>query len=158
MTTEQISLLVSLLLLAAGLVAAFVVLRRVKGSPSAGDPAPMAGPSPADPLPPAATVPSPYLAKAEGAPDDLMRIKGIGPKLSQRLNELGVFHYRQIADWTPEQLALVDADLGSFQGRPERDRWQEQARLLASGDLKAFERMHGRLGEASPSLPPPGAA
>jgi predicted flap endonuclease-1-like 5' DNA nuclease len=74
-----------------------------------------------------------------------MRIKGIGPKLSTRLAELGVFHYRQIADWTPEQLAAVDAQLGNFQGRPERDQWQSQARLLASGDVKAYERAHGKL-------------
>jgi predicted flap endonuclease-1-like 5' DNA nuclease len=74
-----------------------------------------------------------------------MRIKGIGPKLSARLAELGVFHYAQIAGWTPEQLAAVDAQLGNFQGRPERDQWQSQARLLASGDVKAYERAHGKL-------------
>lgn len=88
---------------------------------------------------------SPFLAAPDGEPDDLSRIKGIGPKLSARLAELGVFHYRQIADWTPEQLATVDAQLGNFQGRPERDQWQSQARLLASGDVKAYERAHGKL-------------
>ncbi|MGQ5702008.1 hypothetical protein ACUJ46_08165 [Sandaracinobacteroides sp. A072] len=92
---------------------------------------------------------SPFLPGPEGEPDDLMRIKGIGPKLSARLAELGVFHYRQIADWTPEQLAHVDSQLGQFQGRPERDQWQSQARLLASGDVKAYERAHGKLGPSA---------
>ncbi len=95
---------------------------------------------------PVAEVPTPFLAEAEGEADDLSRIKGIGPKLSARLAALGVFHFRQIADWTPEQLAAVDAQLGTFKGRPERDQWQSQARLLAAGDVKAYERQHGKLG------------
>jgi predicted flap endonuclease-1-like 5' DNA nuclease len=101
---------------------------------------------------PATTAASPFLTAPEGAPDDLGRIKGIGPKLSARLAELGVFHYAQIANWTPAQLAAVDAELGNFSGRPERDQWQSQARLLASGDLKGYERAHGKLAE-----PPAGA-
>jgi predicted flap endonuclease-1-like 5' DNA nuclease len=165
MTAEQLSLLVTILLLVGGLIAAVLLLQRVKGrrpgqpggTTDARDPAPAAGPSPAEPIPPAlrADVPSPWLEAPQGEPDDLMRIKGIGPKLSARLKELGVHHYAQIAAWTPEQMAVVDAELGTFQGRPERDRWQEQARLLASGDLKAFERMHGKLGEAPPPPAPP---
>ena len=96
--------------------------------------------------------PTPFLAAADGDADDLSRIKGIGPRLSARLAELGVFHYRQIAGWTPAQLALVDRELGQFQGRPERDQWQAQAKLLAEGDVKAFERSHGKL-SARPANP-----
>lgn len=107
-------------------------------APAAAPPQSAAPPQPAD-------LPSPFLPAPEGTADDLMRIKGIGPKLSARLAELGVFHYAQIAGWTPEQLAAVDAQLGNFQGRPERDQWQSQARLLASGDVKAYERAHGKL-------------
>lgn len=110
--------------------------------------APAAAAPPADA--PAAQAPppggqSPFLSAPDGPADELTRIKGIGPKLSARLAELGVFHYSQIAGWTPEQLAQVDAQLGNFQGRPERDQWQSQARLLASGDVKAYERVHGKL-------------
>jgi predicted flap endonuclease-1-like 5' DNA nuclease len=93
--------------------------------------------------------PSPFLPSPDGPADDLMRIKGIGPKLSARLAELGVFHYAQIAGWTPEQLAAVDAELGNFQGRPARDQWQSQAHLLASGDVKGYERAHGKLEQPS---------
>ncbi|WP_199556220.1 hypothetical protein [Sandaracinobacteroides hominis] len=92
---------------------------------------------------------SPFLAAPDGAADDLSKIKGIGPKLSARLGELGVFHYRQIANWTPAQLAEVDAQLGTFAGRPERDQWQSQARLLSDGDLKAYERVHGKIGPSA---------
>lgn len=96
--------------------------------------------------PPAPVGPSPYLPAPEGEADDLRRIKGIGPKLAARLSELGVYHYRQIADWTPQQLAAIDQELGQFSGRPERDQWQSQARLLADGDIKAYEKLHGKLG------------
>lgn len=105
--------------------------------------------APAEAPEPAAATASPFLPAPDGPADDLSRIKGIGPKLSTRLAELGVFHYAQIADWTPEQLAAVDAQLGNFQGRPERDQWQSQARLLASGDVKAYERAHGKLEQPS---------
>jgi predicted flap endonuclease-1-like 5' DNA nuclease len=102
-----------------------------------------------EPAPTPAEGASPFLPAPEGPADDLSRIKGIGPKLSARLTELGVFHYSQIAGWTPAQMAAVDAQLGTFQGRPERDQWQSQARLLASGDVKAYERMHGKLEQSS---------
>lgn len=150
MTQDQLLLLVGLLLLAVAVFVAF----RLLGSSKKPVPPPVSAPAPADRLPdtappvsaPPADLPSPFLAAPVGEADDLGRIKGIGPKLSTRLKELGVFHYQQIAGWTPEQMALVDAELGQFRGRPERDQWQSQARLLASGDVKAYERMHGKLG------------
>ncbi|MFA7441459.1 MAG: hypothetical protein WCZ66_10900 [Sphingomonadaceae bacterium] len=98
---------------------------------------------------PSVETPSPFLSAPNGEPDDLRRIKGIGPKLATMLQELGVFHYSQIASWTPEQMAEVDSRLGNFSGRPERDQWQSQARLLASGDVKAYERAHGKLGPSA---------
>ena len=151
MTQDQILLLLGLLLLAVAVFVAFRLLGRSNATrppPAAAEaPGPAEHPAPA----PAADTPSPYLPAPEGEADDLGRIKGIGPKLSARLKELGVFHYSQIAGWTPEQMALVDSELGQFQGRPERDQWQSQARLLASGDVKAYERAHGKLGPEAPS-------
>ena len=104
----------------------------------------------------AAAVPSPFLPEPAGQCDDLRQIKGIGPKLERQLHALGVHHYAQIGGWTPQQLAHVDARLGSFSGRPERDQWQSQARLLAAGDIKGYERAHGKLGTTT--LPPGPAA
>ena len=72
------------------------------------------------------------LAAADGAADDLKRIKGVGPKLEAMLNGLGYFHFRQIAAWAPEELAAVDEDLGGFSGRATRGDWIAQAKLLAS--------------------------
>ena len=47
------------------------------------------------------------------------------------LHRLGVFHFRQIADWTPEEVAWVDGNLEGFRGRVIREGWVEQARELA---------------------------
>lgn len=67
-------------------------------------------------------------AKAKfGEQDDLKRIDGIGPKLEALLNALGVYYFWQIAQWTDEDVRRVDAKLGSFRGRIERDGWIAQA-------------------------------
>lgn len=71
-------------------------------------------------------------ARAGGA-DDLKKIKGIGPKLEQVLNGMGIFHYDQIAGWTAEELAWVDDNIEGFKGRASRDDWIAQARDLAKG-------------------------
>ncbi|WP_423142983.1 hypothetical protein ACOYW6_06455 [Parablastomonas sp. CN1-191] len=83
------------------------------------------------------------LATGEG--DDLRRIKGVGPKLATTLNGLGIMRFDQIAAWTDADLARVDAQLGSFAGRPARDNWIEQARLLSAGDTGAYEAKFGKL-------------
>ena len=75
-----------------------------------------------------------FLAAARGGKaDDLKLIWGVGPKLEQLLNEMGVFHFDQIAAWTEENLAWVDQKLGSFKGRAVRDRWIVQGKVLAEG-------------------------
>jgi NADH-quinone oxidoreductase subunit E len=65
-----------------------------------------------------------------GKPDDLKKIKGVGPKLESVLNELGVFHFDQIAAWTESDIAWIDDRL-KFKGRIERDGWIDQAKTLA---------------------------
>jgi len=82
---------------------------------------------------------------AQGEPDDLRRIKGIGPKLNALLAELGITRYDQIAAWSAADIAKVDAHLGTFQGRIVRDNWVEQAGLLARGDTAGFAAKFGNL-------------
>jgi NADH-quinone oxidoreductase subunit E len=64
------------------------------------------------------------------APDDLKKIKGVGPKLETALNGIGIFHYDQIANWSAAEAASVDDRLKA-RGRIARDGWIEQARALA---------------------------
>ncbi|MBK6801859.1 MAG: hypothetical protein IPG83_10365 [Novosphingobium sp.] len=79
------------------------------------------------------------------AGDDLSKIKGLGPKLQKLLPQLGLTTYAQIAALSEADLDDLDGKLGAFAGRPRRDAWVEQARLLASGDVGGFEGKFGKL-------------
>jgi len=70
-------------------------------------------------------------AAREGGADDLKRISGVGPKLEIVLNDLGFYHFDQIAAWGPAEVAWVDARL-KFKGRIERDNWITQATAFAA--------------------------
>jgi predicted flap endonuclease-1-like 5' DNA nuclease len=72
-------------------------------------------------------------APRDGKPDDLKRIRGIGRQNETRLNVLGVWHFSQIAAWTPENALWVGGYL-AFPGRIEREDWIGQAKALAAGD------------------------
>ena len=67
-----------------------------------------------------------------GQADDLKRIKGVGPKLEKLLHSLGFFHFDQIANWSADEIAWVDANLTGFKGRVTRDIWVAQAKAFAS--------------------------
>ncbi len=72
------------------------------------------------------------LARPDGEPDDLQQISGIGPGIERTLHRLGIFHFRQIAALTPENVAWVNQRL-RFRGRIEREDWIGQAKRLAAG-------------------------
>ncbi|MBR9651267.1 NADH-quinone oxidoreductase subunit E [Thalassovita aquimarina] len=78
-------------------------------------------------------------APREGGADDLKKLKGVGPKLEQTLNELGFYHFDQIAAWTEAEIAWVDNRL-KFKGRITRDGWIEQAKTLAAGEDTEFSK------------------
>lgn len=75
----------------------------------------------------------------DGKADDLKLLKGVGPKLEQTLNELGFYHFDQVAAWTEDHVAWVDERL-KFKGRIERDGWIEQAKILAAGGETEFSK------------------
>ncbi|GIW24725.1 DUF4332 domain-containing protein [Meiothermus sp.] len=70
-------------------------------------------------------------------PDDLTRIKGIGPKISAALQAAGITTFAQLAKAKPETLkaALAAANL---RFAPSLSTWAEQAAYLAKGDEKGF--------------------
>ena len=85
------------------------------------------------------------LPGAVGEPDDLKRLKGVGPKLATMLNQMGIVRYDQIAKLAPSQVDAIDAQLGAFKGRFQRDRIVEQADYLARGDTDGYEAKFGKL-------------
>jgi NADH-quinone oxidoreductase subunit E len=74
-----------------------------------------------------------------GVPDNLQRIKGIGQRNEHMLNELGIFHFGQIAAWTPAEVAWIGQAL-AFPDRIARDDWVGQATLLAMGSETGFQK------------------
>lgn len=102
-------------------------------------PPPIADPTPASVSPAATPAPTAF---ADGP---VTQLKGLGPKVAARLAEAGVTTIGQIAALDDAQAQALDAQLGTFAGRMARDRWVEQARLLAAGDRAAFEAVFGKL-------------
>lgn len=84
--------------------------------------------------------------EAKGAGDTLTLLKGLGPKAAALLHDLGVTTFAQIASWNDADVAAIDARMGAFQGRIVRDRWVDQAKLLAKGDNEGFENAFGKIG------------
>ena len=77
-------------------------------------------------------------AARDGKPDDLKKIKGVGPKLEGLLNAQGIYHFDQIAAWNEDELAWIDSHLEGFYGRASRDEWVPQARILVGGGETEF--------------------
>jgi predicted flap endonuclease-1-like 5' DNA nuclease len=62
--------------------------------------------------------------------DDLTVISGIGGWISQKLNALDIYTYKQISNFTEEDSNMVTEAIEYFPGRIERDEWAVQAREL----------------------------
>lgn len=75
--------------------------------------------------------------------DDLKLISGVGPKIESILHELGVFTFKQIADWTEVERKWVDGYL-NFHGRIDREEWVKQADALAKGGVEEYVRVFGK--------------
>lgn len=73
-----------------------------------------------------------------GKADDLKQIRGVGPKLEKLLNDVGVWHFDQIASWKAKDIAVVDDRMEGFKGRITRDEWVKQAKVLAKGGSTEF--------------------
>jgi predicted flap endonuclease-1-like 5' DNA nuclease len=75
-------------------------------------------------------------------PDDLKRIEGIGPKISNVLQEAGITNFTQLAktDVVKIEEYLRDASIGA-----NPDTWPEQAGYAAKGDWEALESFQKEL-------------
>jgi len=93
--------------------------------------------------------PAGLVAAKQAKADDLKLIKGIGRQNEDRLQALGIWHFEQIAAWTPENVEWVGSYL-AFPGRIEREDWVGQAKVLATGGETEFaRRVRGGLVETS---------
>ena len=85
------------------------------------------------------------LPGATGTPDDLQKLKGVGPKFAAMLNERGIIRFEQLSGLAPNQVEALDAEMGPFRGRFASDRIIEQADYLARGDIDGYRAKFGAL-------------
>ena len=85
----------------------------------------------------------PAAVEKPAEPDDLKLISGVGPVLEGKLNDLGIYTYKQVASWKKAERDWVDGYL-SFKGRIERDDWVKQAKALAKGGRDEYVRVFGK--------------
>ena len=78
-------------------------------------------------------------ASAPSDIDELKRIKGIGPVIERTLNDLGIYQFKQIAEFSRDNIDWVEGYL-SFPGRIGREEWVSQARDLAAGKETEFSK------------------
>ena len=78
-----------------------------------------------------AIAPEWILDTPDAAPDDLKRIRGIGPKLEKVLNSVGIYKFSQLAQLDAPGAAWLSTRLGTFPGRIFRDQWVDQAQDLS---------------------------
>jgi len=88
-----------------------------------------------------------FLDAPDGTPDDLKKILGIGSVLEEKLNDMGIFHYSQIAEFTDSDIENINTHL-NFPGRIERDEWIPQAKdLVGGGEGRKLKYLDGPEGE-----------
>lgn len=63
--------------------------------------------------------------------DDLKVIVGVGPFLEKKLQAVGIYTFRQIANFNPDDIEQVNNVIEFFPGRIERENWVGQAAELA---------------------------
>ena len=84
---------------------------------------------------------------SESEKDDLKMISGIGPFIEERLNALDIYTFRQISNFSPQDILAINDAIEYFSGRIERDEWVAQAlELVRNEELKAdlFRRISER--------------
>ena len=75
--------------------------------------------------------------------DDLVKIEGIGPKVSKALVDAGITTFEALSNTTVEaiQKILTDAGLRMM----DASTWPEQAKLAAAGDWDALKKLQDKL-------------
>jgi len=74
------------------------------------------------------------------ARNDLQSIKGVGPFIEEKLNALGIYTWRQVANMNAKLEEQVNQAIEFFPGRVKRDQWVAQAKILLGENVKLDEK------------------
>ncbi len=80
--------------------------------------------------------------------DPLANITGVGPFLEQKLNEIGIYTYADLAALDRSRYDEVENRIGWLPGRIEQDDWVGQATRLMrmpKGEPRSFDQVSGRI-------------
>jgi predicted flap endonuclease-1-like 5' DNA nuclease len=78
-------------------------------------------------------------------PDDLTRIEGIGPKISEILGSAGITRFDQLAATDVDKLHDLLKNAGPRFALADPSSWPEQAGYLAAGDMEKLKALSDRL-------------
>ncbi len=82
---------------------------------------------------------------ADAKPDDLKKIEGIGPKISQLLTEGGIATFEALSKSDPDKIREILLAAGSRYKMHDPTTWPKQAGLAASGDWDALKTLQDEL-------------
>jgi hypothetical protein len=85
------------------------------------------------------------LAAEAAQPDDLRKIEGIGPKISQLMNAAGIYTFAQLASTDVSRLQAILTEAGPRYRLADPTTWPEQARLAADGAWEALSALQDNL-------------
>jgi len=74
-----------------------------------------------------------------GEADDLKEISGIGIKIEETLNSLGIYNFEQISNWSADNVEWIENYL-TLKDRVSKEDWIGQAKLLAAGGQTDFSK------------------
>jgi len=94
-----------------------------------------------------APIPTPNLAKSRGLskPDDLKKIEGIGPKISEILNNAGIYTFSNLSQTPVDRLKGILAAAGNRYKIHNPSTWPKQAGLAATGAWEELKTLQDRL-------------
>ncbi len=95
-------------------------------------------------------VSEPAPAPASGEKDDLKKIEGIGPKISEVLNNAGISTFAALAEMAPETIKEILANAGPQYNRADPTTWPRQAAMAARGDWEALQKWQDELDGGRP--------
>lgn len=127
---QQLTLLRITEILASGAGKSGVKAALGAGSAPAATAAPKTAKAPAKAAPAKAAPAKAAAPAADQAADDLKKLSGVGPALEKKLLAGGVTSFAQIAAWSADDVASVDAEL-ALKGKIEKEGWIAQAKDLA---------------------------
>lgn len=88
---------------------------------------------------------APKATKAAAKTDDLTKVEGIGPKIAEVFNNVGIATYSELAKTSVDKLNEILAEAGPAYASHTPDTWPAQAKLAAEGKWDELEKMQADL-------------